>query len=127
MVQCNRRNETLDQAEKQFLILAICNARSPKLALNGAKLVYHNDESWGEISKACFERAWEDAGKRNLLIEKSGGKVRWPERFDLDKERIADEANKITSSKNKSYEWGVALSTYDATTLLSIRSLVELP
>lgn len=115
------------QEEKQFLILTINNASSPKLALNGAKLVYGNDESWSEISKACFEKAWSDATRRNQLIERSGGTMRWPNRFDIDNEQVLVEANKINASKDKFREWGNALSTYDVTTLVGIKNLVELP
>ena len=117
----------MNQSDMQFLIKTINNARSPKLALNGAKLVYGNDESWGEIHKACLDAAWEDATRRNQLIEKSNGKSRWPNRFDIADERIVEEANKITSSTNKSNEWGLALSTYDHATLMKIKNLVELP
>jgi len=117
----------LDQEEKNFLIRTITNARSPKLALNGAKLLYHNDESWKEISKACFEKAWEDASRTNQIIERSGGKSRWPERIDIEEERISEEANKIIRAKDKSIAWGVALSTYGLVTLSKIRTLVELP
>lgn len=117
----------MNPSEVIFLIETINNARSPKLALNGAKLVYGGDGSWSEIHKACFDAAWEDASRRNQMIEKSGGKVRWPNRFDIDDERIAEEATKITSSANKSREWGVALSTYDHATLVKIKNLVELP
>jgi hypothetical protein len=117
----------LDIPRKLFIIESIKSSRSPKLALNGAKLLYGGDESWGEIHKECFEATWADATKMNRLIEKKSGNIRWPERFEIDADRIKDEARNLNDSKYKMKEWGRILSTYGETTLIAIQKLVTLP
>ena len=117
----------MNHEEFQFLIKSIKEAKSPKLALNGAKLLYGGDPSWGDVSRACFEEAWDDATRMNRLIERKSGKVRWPERFDIDEDRIKSEAQRINGSKDRGTEWGRVLSTYGIETIKSIRSLINLP
>ena len=112
---------------KKFLVESIVSSRSPKLALNGAKILYGHDESWGEIHRACFEAAWEDATRMNRLIEKKSGNVRWPERFDVTESKIKEEVERLNSSRNVSIEWGRILSTYGENTLLSIQGSFKLP
>ena len=117
----------MEETEKQFLIKVIKEAKSPKLALNGAKLLHGGDPSWGDVSRACLEETWADATKMNRLIEKKSGTVRWPERFDIDDDRIKSEAQRINGSKDRGTEWGRVLSTYGIETIKSIRFLINLP
>ena len=122
-----QEDSNLEETEKQFLIKAIKEAKSPKLALNGAKLLHEGDPSLGDVSRSCFEEAWADATRMNRLIERKQGKVRWPERFDIDDDRIRSEVRQFESSKDKATEWGRILSTYGIDTIKSIRSLINLP
>ena len=117
----------MEEQEKQFLIKSIKEAKSPKLALNGAKLLYGEDPSWGDVSRSCFEEAWNDATRMNRLIEKKSGKVRWPDRFEADEERIQIEVRRLQAMDSKSTEWGKVLSTYGIDTIKAIRSQVTLP
>ena len=117
----------MENEQKLLLIKAIKEAKSPKLAINGAKLLYGNDPSWGDVSRACFEETWADATRMNRLIERKSGNVRWPDRFGIDENRIKSEVNRIKTSKEPSTEWGRVLSTYDEHTLNEIQRLVNLP
>ena len=117
----------MNHEEFQFLIKSIKEAKSPKLALNGAKLLYGEDPLWGDVSRACFEEAWTDATRMNRLIERKSGTVRWPERFDIDEDRIKAEAKRFNGSKDKSADWGRILSTYGIDTINEIKSLITLP
>ena len=105
----------MEGIDNNMMIEAVKNAKSPKQALNGAKMLYEGGPEYEKVFRACFEEAWKDATRRNRAIERSNGKLAdtmWKPRLHLDEQQIQERVNKILKSKN-SVEWGKVLSEVD--------------
>ncbi len=111
--------------EEVLLIEAIRSAKSPKMALDGAKLMFQGDPSISHVSREVFNEAWDDATRMNRLIERKSGKVRWPNRLDLNEERIRHEVNRYSSSNNKGEILGRILSELDEKGLLLFKESIK--
>lgn len=117
----------MEGIDNDMIIEAVKKARSPKQALNGAKLLYEGGPEYEKVFRACFEEVWKDATRRNRAIEKSEGKladVLWRPRLHLDEQQIQERVNKILKSKN-SAEWGKVLSEVDDEGIRQIFQLVK--
>lgn len=105
----------MEDIDKNLLIEAIKSARSPKMALNGTKLLCGSGFVFSDIFKECFEIAWQDATRRNRAIEWSKGKRAdelWKPRSHLDSLQLQEIANRMISTKRYK-ELGKVLSELD--------------
>ena len=103
----------MDDLDTHMIINAIKSARSPNMALNGAKLLYGKDAKFGEIFKVCFDMAWSDASRFNQYIEENAGIPRRPDRLSLDEQDVTDAVEMIARSRNPARELGRCLAEYD--------------
>lgn len=107
------------QINTENLVQAVKSAKSPKMALDGTKLLLGDSEDYKLIFHQTFELAWRDATKRNRSIERHLGKNRdekWksriaPEDVYFDKDLAS--FSKARSAKKRFKILGRILSEYE--------------
>ena len=117
----------MEGIDNDMMIEAVKKAKSPKQALDGAKMLYEGGPEYDKVFRACFEETWKDATRRNRAIERSGGKLAdtmWKTRLHLDEHQIQERVDKILKSKD-STEWGKVLSEVDDEGIRQIFQLVK--
>ena len=112
------------QINVENLVQAVKSAKSPKMALDGTKLLLGDSDDYKLVFHQSFELAWRDATKRNRSIERHLGKNRdekWkprivPDDAYFDKDLAA--FNKTRSAKKRSRILGRILSEYQAESIV---------
>lgn len=111
------------QINTDTLISAVKSAKSPKMALDGTKILLGPSEEYRSIFKEVFELVWRDATRRNRAIELSAGKkrdIKWKPRFVASEEYLQADLKafkKTHSSKKKCRILGRVLSEYEESSI----------
>lgn len=104
----------------QVFIEAIKKSKSPKLAYNGAKLLYEGKQSFSHVGKEVLDIAWADAAAFNRAAQRKKGKLRRKERYTLDQQGIKSEVGRIIESKDPVAELSRILIELDEPTLQAV-------
>lgn len=116
----------------ETLVEAVKRAESPKMALDGVKLLLGASDKYHFIFHETFELAWKDATRRNRSIEYNEGANRdekWKDRLRVTNESLQFDAQNFAmtkSSKRKASILGKVLSEYDAASLKEFFDLITL-
>lgn len=118
----------MEFSSKEVLTEAIKKSRSPKMALDGAKLLLNGGGDYPDIFKTVFETVWSDATRRNQAIERRAGKnrlLKWPPRTQLEEGACQLVAKKVRRSRNPEREFGKVLSSYEEQTIKRIYQILS--
>lgn len=112
------------QINVENLVQAVKSAKSPKMALDGTKLLLGDSEDYKLVFHQSFELAWRDASKRNRSIERHLGKnsdEKWRPRIVPDDAYFNKDLSafsKTRSAKKRSRILGRILSEYQAESIV---------
>jgi hypothetical protein len=105
------------------LIQAVKSSKSPKMALDGVKLLLGDSKDYKLIFHHVFELAWKDAAKRNRSIERHLGRNRdkkWKPRIVPDDTGFNEDLasfSQTRSAKKRSKILGRILSEYESVSI----------
>lgn len=118
----------MEFSSKDVLVEAIKLAKSPKMALDGVKMLLDGAGDYSEIFRIVLEPVWADASRRNRAIERRSGKNRlkkWPPRTQLEEATCQLVAKKVMRSRSVEKEFGKVLSSYEEQTIKRIYQILS--
>lgn len=119
------------QINAENLVEAVKKARSPKMALDGTKLLLGNSEGYKLVFEKVFELVWRDATYRNRAIERSAGRkadIMWRPRISPDEQAFQASLlafRKTKSSRKSAKVLGKVLCEYDQASIQKFFAVIS--
>lgn len=118
----------MEFSSKEALTESIKRSKSPKMAVDGVKMLLGSTEDYSDIFKAVLEEVWLDATLRNRAIERKAGRnelIKWPPRTNLEESECQLISKKIKKSRNPAKEMGKVLASYNELTIKRIYQILS--
>lgn len=111
-----------------MIVKAVNRSRTPKFALDGAKMLFGDGAEYAEILHECFDNAWKDSSRRNRTLARSKGLLRetlYPQRLALDESALQAWACSIVAARNPAKEIGRVLAELDEASIRQVFILLK--